>query len=168
MESARIKGATTEVVRNWWPLLKIPAILAIKPENRYNMDEGGLMEGKTSNGLVLGLRGTRPLQRKELGSRAWTSFIECISATGKRTPLLVIFKGKSVQEQWFPDDITPYSSWHFTATENGWTDDATAREWLEKVFLPATKPPTFELRLLILDGHGFHATTCFPISLPAK
>jgi 4-hydroxybenzoate polyprenyltransferase len=82
MENARVKGVTTEKIRKWWPALRIPAVAVIKPENRYNVDEGGFVEGKTGNGLVLGLRGTRPLQKKEPGLHAWTSFIECISATG--------------------------------------------------------------------------------------
>jgi 4-hydroxybenzoate polyprenyltransferase len=82
MENARVKGVTTEIIRKWWPALRIPAVAVIKPENRYNVDEGGFIEGKAGNGLVLGLRRTRPLQKKKPGLHAWTSFIECISATG--------------------------------------------------------------------------------------
>ncbi len=67
------------------------------PANRYNMDEYGLMEGQGVNGLVVGHFKTRAVQRKDPGSRAWTSFIECISATGVALPPAVIFKGKSVQ-----------------------------------------------------------------------
>jgi 4-hydroxybenzoate polyprenyltransferase len=72
---------------------------------------------------------------------------------------LVIFKGKSVQQQWFPQDLSPYKGWKFTATDNAWTSDSTAVEWLEIVFLPQTY--TLEPRLLILDGHGSHETTDF-------
>ncbi|KZL83354.1 transposase, partial [Colletotrichum incanum] len=39
---------------------------------------------------------------------------------------LVIYKGKTVQQQWFPLDLGPYDGWEFTATENGWTTDETA------------------------------------------
>ncbi|KAF4475427.1 hypothetical protein CGGC5_v015994 [Colletotrichum fructicola Nara gc5] len=101
--------------------IAIPEIMAIKASNRYNMDETGILEGRGSNGLVLGSSETRSIRKKEPGSRAWTSLIECISATGKALPPLVIYKGKSVQQQWFPLDLTPYESWKFTATENGWT-----------------------------------------------
>ena len=72
---------------------------------------------------------------------------------------MVIFKGKSVQQQWFPRDLSPYKGWEFTATENAWTSDSTAVEWLQKVFLPQTATP--EPRLLILDGYGSHETTEF-------
>jgi 4-hydroxybenzoate polyprenyltransferase len=123
------------------------------------MDESGIMEGYGANGLVVGSSERRSIQKKQPGSRAWTSFIECISATGKALLPLVIFKGKSVQQQWYPQDLSPYKGWEFTATDNAWTSDSTAVEWLEKVFLPQTY--TLEPRLLILDGHGSHETTDF-------
>ncbi|KAL8290854.1 hypothetical protein RB597_008897 [Gaeumannomyces tritici] len=161
IESARVKGATTATIRQWWERLQIPEVAGIKPENTYNADEGGLQEGKTGNGLVLGLAEARLLQRKEPGTRTWTSFIECISATGVSLPPLIIFKGKYVQEQWFPEALGYFKGWEFTATDNGWTTDRTAVEWLQKVFLPATRPDPPQPRLLILDGHGSHITKEF-------
>nr|CAA83918.1 transposase [Pyricularia grisea] len=161
IDNARVNGATTEVIKSWWLYITNPVINAIKPENRWNMDETGIMEGKGSNGLVLGLNGIRPLQRKEPGTRGWTTIIECISATGVALPPLVIFKGKNVQQQWFPTDLSPFDNWQFHATENGWTNNQTAIEWLKKVFIPYTQPLTPEKRLLVLDGHGSHITDEF-------
>ena len=60
------------------------------------MDEAGIMEGLGENGLVVGSSQKRSIQKKTPGARAWTSFIECVSATGVSLPPLVIFKGKSV------------------------------------------------------------------------
>ncbi|KAH9240176.1 hypothetical protein K456DRAFT_1037625 [Colletotrichum gloeosporioides 23] len=102
------------------------------------MDETGILEGRGSNGLVLGSSETRSIRKKQPGSRAWISLIECISATGKALPPLVIYKGKNVQQQWFPLDLTLYESWKFTAIENGWTLDSTAVKWLTEVFIPLT------------------------------
>ncbi|KZL85302.1 transposase, partial [Colletotrichum incanum] len=114
------------------------------------MDETGILEGKGSNGLVLGSSEVKAIQRKQPGSRAWVSMIECISADGRALPPLVIYKGK------------PYTSWAFTAAENGWTTDKTAVTWLEEVFIPQTAPSqSSEARLLILDGHSSHTTTDF-------
>ncbi|KAI7909099.1 transposase [Pyricularia oryzae] len=145
IENARVNGASTEVIISWWLYITNPVINAIKPENRWNMDETGIMEGKGSNGLVLGLNGIRPLQRKEPGTRGWTTIIEC----------------KSVQQQWFPADLDPFDTWQFHATENGWTNNETAIEWLKKVFIPHTLPNAPEKQLLILDGHGSHVTDEF-------
>ncbi|XP_044723684.1 DDE superfamily endonuclease domain-containing protein [Hirsutella rhossiliensis] len=113
---------------------------------RYNMDEAGIMEGLGENGLVVGSAEKR----------------SCVSAAGTFLPPPVIFKGKSVQQQWFPEDLSTFSDWQFTATKNGWTSDQTAVEWLEKVFIPRTQPPDpSERRLLVLDGHGSHETVDF-------
>ncbi|KAL2130364.1 hypothetical protein VTI74DRAFT_6546 [Chaetomium olivicolor] len=162
IESARVNGATIEVIRGWFPKLAIPAVKAIKPANRYNMDEAGIMEGLGENGLVVGSAEKHSILKKDPGSRAWTSFIECISATGQHLHPLVIFKGKSVQQQWFPLDLKPYEGWQFTATENGWTTDETAVEWLRKIFIPSTTPQDpKEARLLILDGHQSHESDDF-------
>jgi 4-hydroxybenzoate polyprenyltransferase len=162
IDSVRVNGATSEIIKLWFQKFQIPEIKAIKPENRWNMDEAGIMEGQGVNGLVVGSKNRRFIQRKQPGSRAWTSFIECISATGRALDPLVIYKGKSVQQQWFPTNLDKFSRWHFTATENGWTTDVTAQEWLDKVFIPSTAlPDPQEPRLLVLDGHGSHETTEF-------
>ncbi|KAF4919995.1 hypothetical protein CGCF245_v015732 [Colletotrichum fructicola] len=126
------------------------------------MDETGILEGKGNNGLVLGSAATKSVRKKQPGSRAWVSIIECISAGGAAIHPLVIYKGKTVQQQWFPLELGPYDGWEFTSTENGWTTDATAVEWLERVFIPQTKPSSpNQARLLILDGHWSHTTTDF-------
>ena len=60
------------------------------------MDEASIMEGQGENGLVVGSINQRFIQKKQPGSKAWTSFIECISVTRKALRLLLMFKGKSV------------------------------------------------------------------------
>jgi len=94
------------------------------------MDEAGIMEGYRLNGYIVGHTNRRFVQRKQPGSRSWTSFLECISAIGVKTTLLVIYKGKSVQQQWFPRSLESFNDWQFTATDNGWTTNDTAVEWL--------------------------------------
>ena len=88
--------------------------------------------------------------------------LECISATGRVLKPLVIFKGRSVQQQWFPDNIDFLEDWNFTYSEKGWTNNQIALQWLRDVFIPemAPKDPR-EQRLLILDGHDSHMTEEF-------
>jgi hypothetical protein len=136
IDSVRVNGATSDILKAWFQKLEIPAIKAIKPENRWNMDEAGIIKGQGENRLVVGSAQKRFIQKKQPGSKAWTSFIECISATGKALHPLVIFKGKSVQQQWFSFQLQSYKGWKFDATENGGTSDATALEWLKTVFIP--------------------------------
>jgi 4-hydroxybenzoate polyprenyltransferase len=162
MEQARINGATPEIIGEWFNWLQIDEVAAVKPENRWNMDEAGIMEGMGSNGLVLGCRGSRGVVRKMPGNKAWTSFIECISATGEALPPLVIFKAKTVQQQWFPTQMEDYPLWSFYFSENGWTTNDIALSWLREVYLKRSKPKDpNEWRLLIFDGHGSHETPEF-------
>ena len=162
IDSQRANGASTDTIRAWFRYLSIPEIKAIQPANRYNMDETGILEGQGSNGLVLGSSRARNLLKKQPGSKAWITLIECVNATGSAVPPLVIYKGQSVQQQWFPLDLQPYTSWRFHSTDNGWTDNNTAISWLKDIFIPSTQPidPTMA-RLLILDGHGSHESTEF-------
>ncbi|KAM4066697.1 DDE superfamily endonuclease [Hirsutella rhossiliensis] len=100
-------------------------------------------------------------------SRGWTSFIEAITADGRALTPGIIFKGKELQKQWFKQEFRKFADWHYITSPNGWTDNNIAVEWLEEVYLPQTRPSDeSEARLIILDGHGSHATnnwmaTCF-------
>ena len=96
IDSIHVNGATTEIIKKWFQNLALPRIKTIKPENRWNIDEAGIIEGIGDNGLVVGSVHRRFIQKKQPGSRAWTSFIKCISALGRCLHPLVIFKGKSV------------------------------------------------------------------------
>lgn len=54
------------------------------------------------------------------------------------------------------------SNWGFITSSKGWTSDDIGLAWLKEIFIPATKTDMpNEKRLLILDGHGSHATLDF-------
>lgn len=141
MESGRVNSATTANIRKWWPRLMVKAIKAIKPENRWNMDEAGTAAGQGSNGLAVGSANIEVVRRQDPGDREWTSFIECISAVGRAIPPLVIFKGKWVQAEWLlKKEHHFYDKWKLKSAENDGTNDETLLAWLKEVFLPNTKP----------------------------
>jgi hypothetical protein len=53
----------------------------------------------------------------------------------------MIFAGKYIQQQWFPDDDeVQYKKWYFDTSPTSWTNDNIALKWLQKVFIPHTKP----------------------------
>lgn len=161
LDSKRLNGASTDAIKEFFALQQNPVIKRIAPQHRYNMDEVGIMEGLGDNGLVLGASEKNTTIRKQSGSRSWTTILECVSATGRALDPLVIFKGKSVQHQWFPDDMEYLRKWQFTASAKGWTDDAIALQWLEEIFIPSTTTTPKTTRLLIVDGHGSHETDDF-------
>ena len=45
IDSIRVNSTTTIIIKSWFQRLVIPAITIIKPENRYNIDESGIIEG---------------------------------------------------------------------------------------------------------------------------
>ena len=112
--------------------------------------------------MVLGSRKTKTALLKSPQARNWTSFIECISATGKFLNPAIIFKGKSLQKQWFIEEFRKIADWHYIFSDNGWTSNEIVPKWLQEVFIPETKPKNEgDARLLILDGHGSHTSVGF-------
>ncbi|KAF7920907.1 hypothetical protein EAE99_007759 [Botrytis elliptica] len=130
-----ISNAITEIISKFFKKLNLPAIIYIKPENRWNMNEAGIMKGQDLNNMIL--------ERKGL-------------------LLLIIYKIKSIQQQWFSIELDIYKDWKFHTTENEWTINEIGLAWLKEVFIPQTAPSDpKEARLLVLDGHGSHETIQF-------
>jgi hypothetical protein len=77
-------------------------------------------------------------------------------------PPLVIFAGKHVQQQWFPDSRdSQWDDWYFTTSLTGWTNNEIAIRWLKMVFIPHTQPKNDQWRVLIVDGHKSYTSVEF-------
>ncbi|KAF6524740.1 hypothetical protein HZS61_010535 [Fusarium oxysporum f. sp. conglutinans] len=118
---------------------------------------------KTKMGLDSLVVGSADPKRKAFlkgpQTRNWTSFIEAVTADGRALVPGIIFKGKELQKQWFLDEFKQMTDRYYITSPNGWTDDHIGIEWLERVYLPQTTPADeSDARLIILDGHGSHAT----------
>jgi hypothetical protein len=87
------------------------------------------------------------------------SVAETVSAVGRSTLPVNIFKGGNLQTTWFQHDKVP--DWIYTTSENDWTANRIALAWLTDIFLPETQPPGDETRLLLFDGHDSHITVEF-------
>ncbi|KAH7465176.1 hypothetical protein FOMA001_g17302 [Fusarium oxysporum f. sp. matthiolae] len=160
-EAKRFDSFTPKAV-HWYFDIRDGQYGWIKPENTVNVDEGGL------DSLVVGSADPkRKAFLKGPQTRNWTSFIEAITADGRALVPGIIFKGKELQKQWFLEEFKQIADWYYITSPNGWTDDHIGIEWLERVYLPQTTPADdSDARLIILDGHGSHATdewmaTCF-------
>ena len=72
---------------------------------------------------------------------------------------MVIFTGQLHQKKWY--DGLP-SDWVIATSSNGWTNNELGLIWLKEVFHKHTKDQTVGVyQLLVLDGHGSHATADF-------
>ena len=84
------------------------------------MDETDIMEGYRINRLVVGRSEKSITLLKVNEERNWTTLFECINPEGRSLKPLVIFQGKSLQQQWFPDNgLSQFEDWLFTFSENG-------------------------------------------------
>jgi 4-hydroxybenzoate polyprenyltransferase len=70
IDLACVNEATSDIIKPWFQKLDIPEIKAILPENRWNIDEAGIMEGQGVNGLVVGSVNQRFVQKKQPGSKS--------------------------------------------------------------------------------------------------
>ncbi|KAJ3453537.1 hypothetical protein MRS44_017784 [Fusarium solani] len=155
-EAKRFDSFTPKAV-HWYFDIREGQYGWIKPENTVNVDEGGL------DSLVVGSADPkRKAFLKGPQTRNWTSFIEAITADGRALIPGIIFKGKELQNQWFLEEFKKIADWYYITSPNGWTDDHIGVEWLERVYLPQTMPADdSDARLIILDGHGSHATAAY-------
>ncbi|KAH7464053.1 hypothetical protein FOMA001_g17962 [Fusarium oxysporum f. sp. matthiolae] len=158
-EAARFNSFTPMAV-NWYFGIRESEYGWIKPENTANVDEGGIMAGFGLDSLVIGSSDRRRKAfLKGSQSRTWTTFIEAVTADGRLLKPGIIFKGKELQQQWFIDEFRKIADWYYITSDNGWTDNHIAVEWLKEVYLPQTQPADESgARLIILDGHGSHVS----------
>jgi hypothetical protein len=70
INSTCVNNATSNIIRPWFQKLEIPIVKAIKPENHWNMDKAGIIEGQGENRLVVGSINRRFIQKKQPGSKA--------------------------------------------------------------------------------------------------
>jgi hypothetical protein len=91
-------------------------------------------------------------------TRAWTSFIEAVTATGRALTPAIIFKGKELQAQWFLDEFKQLANWYLIISPNGWINNHIGYFWLTDVYNLLTKPEDLlDTRLIIMEGHGSYA-----------
>jgi hypothetical protein len=152
-----------EVIGAWFRLVfNTIAKYGILPDDIYNFDETGFAMGIASTARVVTAsdRRGKPL-RLQPGDREWVTAIETINARGWSLPPMVIFKGKVHISTWYENNNTS-AQWTIALSDNGWTNDKLGLHWLKTVFEPNTASKTIgRYRLLILDGHGSHATPEF-------
>jgi len=84
-------------------------------------------------------------------------YVDCSEKAGTSIPPLIIFRGKSMQHQYFPSNRP--TDWSLRYNTKGWTSNEHGIEWLRQCFEPQTREKANGApRLLICDGHDGHIT----------
>lgn len=125
-----------------------------KPERIFNCDETSFCHDP-SRTKVVGAIGAKSTRKTSTSGRENTSVLLCCSAAGKMLPLLCVFKGKYVMDNWFDQDNTTQTA--VSASSRGWMETTLFFNWFRDVFLPniGEERPV----LLIYDGHTTHIST---------
>lgn len=125
----------------------------------FNADETGFASDP-SRLRAIGTKGT-PLNRLCDGSgRDSTTVLACVSANGVFLPPLIVFKGVSVQSRWTAQEEYPGTM--YSATRNGWMEEATFHQWFTKMFVPHVQAVREsngwidKPAILFFDGHASH------------
>ena len=111
----------------------------IQPHNIYNMDEKGLIMGKSARVKVICVRGRKSPPLIKEGNRELLTAIETMAADGTVLPPMIIYKGAA-----------QYTSWHgylneedkdtvFSFSPKGWSNQVLGVEYLKLLFQPQTK-----------------------------
>ena len=66
INSACVNRATTNIIKTWFQKLDLLEVKAIQPENRWNINEAGIIEGQGVNGLVVGSVNRRFVQTAQV------------------------------------------------------------------------------------------------------
>ena len=160
LDYQRAKCEDSKLIKAWFARVQETIEkYGIMKENIYNMDETGFQMGVASTTKVVCGSETKQSHARALqpGNREWVTAIVAVNAMGWSLPPQIIFAAAKHQSLWYHDLPEKYV---LSVSQNGWTTDKLGIEWLQKVFEPNTTPQA-GYRLLILDGHGSHATAEF-------
>jgi DDE superfamily endonuclease len=135
----------------------------ITDDDTFNFDETGFAMGIAIPGSskVVTTSSVGRATTMQPGDRQWSTGIECINALGYAIPPFIILEGKVHQSTWYSQnpDIPP--DWTIAVSDNGWTTDELGMEFIRHFDRWTKNRVVGQYRLLILDGHGSHATPEF-------
>lgn len=117
----------------------------------------GLIGGSGSSKVITSFESVGRATVVQPGDRTWTTVIECVNATGWALPPFVILEGKVHLEYWYQEQSLP-ANWTIAVSDNGWTNDEMGVYFIKHFDTWTKSRTTGTYRLLILDGHGSHAT----------
>jgi DDE superfamily endonuclease/Tc5 transposase DNA-binding domain len=136
----------------------------IHADNVYNMDETGVLLSVLNSMKVLVSRDDLSEGRGAGVQRTLVTAIECISASGRSLPPLIVWPASTHRSTW---TTHPTPGWHFAVSQKGYVDNQISLHWVQHVFDPLTRSlANHKPRLLISDGFATHEslellTFCF-------
>ncbi|XP_072401138.1 uncharacterized protein [Diabrotica undecimpunctata] len=156
VEFARKKNLDPFLIYNYFDLLEnvIEELgLQERPSQIWNLDESSFCTDPSKTKIV-GQRGAPSTRTISGPGKQNTTVLMCCSASGKKAPPLIVFKGKHVWDQWTAPRGTEFLDTTYAATPKGWMETTVFRNYFENSFLKfiGSERPV----LVIYDGHASH------------
>ena len=147
----------------WHPKM---AEYGIEPDQIYNMDEKGLLMGRTTRthrvfNRAMWDRGELKAALQD-GSREWITIVAAICADGTALDPCLIYSSEvsTLRSSWVRD--IEDQGVFVTASTSGWINNELGVAWLREVFDRQTRAKArHRWRLLITDGHPSHCSVEF-------
>lgn len=154
VEYARKRAADPFIIYPYFELLEKTMAdlnLKFKPSSIWNLDETSFSKDPAKTKIVGG-KGHAATRVISTAGRDNTTVLLGASASGEKTPPLIVFKGKNVWDTWTSSEAYPGTS--YAATKNGWMEAEVFEAFFKKTFLPIVQNQ--RPVLLIYDGHSTH------------
>lgn len=152
MSSARASSCTSDIINNFFQILKDNNIDKIEPNNLWNVDETGFSCDPGKKKILCRKISKNPVLLIGNNEKAHYTVACCCSADGTHLPPFVVYKSKNLYDKWClgGPTRTVYSS-----SPSGWMESKQFLQWFRSVFLfHVTKYPG--QKVLFLDGHSSH------------
>jgi hypothetical protein len=158
--SQRARCEDSVAIAAWFKLVEETRLAyGILDDDVYNFDETGFMMGVAATSkVVTSIETVGRAVTVQPGNRDWVTTIEGINASGWCPPPFMILSGKLHQAAWY-QHLPP--DWVVAVSDNGWTTDELGVEWVKHFDRHTASRTRGVYRLLVLDGHGSHATPEF-------
>jgi hypothetical protein len=130
---------------------------AIQGDFVWNADETGFFhDPRKTKGVDT--KGTSLTRQSQGSGRESTTVLACVSASGRKMPPLIIYRGKNFWDSWTSPDAYPGTN--YAVSENGWMNSHIFLEWFKNQFVPHVKNIIGEGKkaVLLYDGHVSHVT----------
>ncbi|KAJ6260531.1 hypothetical protein Dda_4757 [Drechslerella dactyloides] len=153
-----------DLIQKWFQLIQaIKAKYGIADNDIYNFDETGFAMGIISTTTVVtGAEMRDKAKLAQPGNREWATVIQGIGAEGWAVPPFIVLAGQHHLASWYTETNLP-NDWAITLSDNGWTTNEVAVEWLKHFNQFTARRCISDYRLLVLDGHKSHHSAAFEL-----
>jgi hypothetical protein len=157
IDPKRLNAEDLGVLQTWFDRLQIQLdTKKITPSNIWNFDETGFRVGQGKKETVVTRFGRSRTRIASASSRESLTLIECVSASGKVIPPLIILAAKNHMEEWYQhlkeeDYLIAYS-------KAGYSNSELIFEWIHHFEITTKKYAGNSWRMLLMDNFDAHIT----------